>query len=70
MLSVSDNQKVGILLTAFGIFFTSFGVLLFFDRGLLAIGNVSLFPCYQFDSNIFSIAAALPFGYHIGDRIS
>jgi len=40
MLSVSDNQKIGILLTAFGIFFTTFGVLLFFDRGLLAIGNL------------------------------
>eukprot|EP01089_Gocevia_fonbrunei_P001011 TRINITY_DN10969_c0_g1_i3.p1 TRINITY_DN10969_c0_g1~~TRINITY_DN10969_c0_g1_i3.p1 ORF type:complete len:115 (+),score=5.11 TRINITY_DN10969_c0_g1_i3:121-465(+) len=40
MLSLSDNQKIGILLTGFGLFFTVFGVLLFFDRGLLAIGNL------------------------------
>eukprot|EP01087_Luapelamoeba_hula_P023799 TRINITY_DN882_c0_g1_i1.p1 TRINITY_DN882_c0_g1~~TRINITY_DN882_c0_g1_i1.p1 ORF type:complete len:145 (+),score=21.82 TRINITY_DN882_c0_g1_i1:219-653(+) len=40
MFSVNDNQKIGILLTTFGVFFTLFGVLLFFDRGLLAIGNL------------------------------
>ncbi|KAL6043379.1 golgi transport 1B [Balamuthia mandrillaris] len=38
--SISDNQKIGILLSGFGLFFTFFGVLLFFDRGLLAIGNL------------------------------
>eukprot|EP01116_Phalansterium_solitarium_P024974 TRINITY_DN9338_c0_g1_i2.p1 TRINITY_DN9338_c0_g1~~TRINITY_DN9338_c0_g1_i2.p1 ORF type:complete len:139 (-),score=5.99 TRINITY_DN9338_c0_g1_i2:156-572(-) len=37
---LDDNQKIGILLTGFGLFFTFFGVLLFFDRGLLAIGNL------------------------------
>lgn len=40
MLNISDGQKIGILLTGFGLFFTFFGVLLLFDRGLLAIGNL------------------------------
>eukprot|EP01113_Clastostelium_recurvatum_P040190 TRINITY_DN6224_c0_g1_i2.p1 TRINITY_DN6224_c0_g1~~TRINITY_DN6224_c0_g1_i2.p1 ORF type:complete len:138 (-),score=4.63 TRINITY_DN6224_c0_g1_i2:111-524(-) len=37
---LSDQQKIGVLLMGFGIFFTFFGVILFFDRGLLAIGNL------------------------------
>eukprot|EP01088_Endostelium_zonatum_P010995 TRINITY_DN24738_c0_g1_i1.p1 TRINITY_DN24738_c0_g1~~TRINITY_DN24738_c0_g1_i1.p1 ORF type:complete len:142 (+),score=17.47 TRINITY_DN24738_c0_g1_i1:109-534(+) len=37
---LTDNQKIGILLTGFGLFFTFFGVVLLFDRGLLAIGNL------------------------------
>eukprot|EP01100_Stratorugosa_tubuloviscum_P001672 TRINITY_DN1379_c0_g1_i1.p1 TRINITY_DN1379_c0_g1~~TRINITY_DN1379_c0_g1_i1.p1 ORF type:complete len:139 (-),score=38.99 TRINITY_DN1379_c0_g1_i1:228-644(-) len=37
---LSDNYKIGILLSGFGLFFTFSGVLLFFDRGLLAIGNL------------------------------
>jgi len=40
MLNITDTQKVGILLTGFGLFFSLIGVLLFFDRGLLAIGNL------------------------------
>eukprot|EP01090_Pellita_catalonica_P018849 TRINITY_DN621_c0_g1_i2.p1 TRINITY_DN621_c0_g1~~TRINITY_DN621_c0_g1_i2.p1 ORF type:complete len:111 (-),score=3.04 TRINITY_DN621_c0_g1_i2:291-623(-) len=39
-MMISDNQKIGMLLTGFGLFFTFFGVVLFFDRGLLAIGNL------------------------------
>jgi hypothetical protein len=42
MLNITDTQKVGILLTGFGLFFSLLGVLLMFDRGLLAIGNVRL----------------------------
>lgn len=34
------SQEIGVLLTAIGAFFTFLGVLLLFDRGLLAIGNV------------------------------
>jgi len=37
---LDDQQKIGVLLTGFGIFFTFLGVLMFFDRGLLAIGNL------------------------------
>ena len=38
---LSDNQKIGVLLTGLGSLFLLFGVLLFFDRALLAMGNVS-----------------------------
>ena len=34
--------EFGVALTSFGAFFMGAGVLMFFDRGLLALGNVSL----------------------------
>lgn len=40
MVSLSQNQQIGILLTCLGLLFTTFGILLLFDRGLLAIGNL------------------------------
>ncbi|KAI8799953.1 vesicle transport protein [Cladochytrium replicatum] len=37
---LSDGQKIGVGLTAFGVFFMLLGVFLLFDGGLLAIGNI------------------------------
>ncbi|KAG8998010.1 Golgi Transport [Tulasnella sp. JGI-2019a] len=37
---LSDAQKIGVGLTSFGIFFMFLGVMLFFDGGLLALGNI------------------------------
>ena len=35
-----DNQTIGVILSFLGVLFTVLGVLLFFDRPLLSIGNV------------------------------
>lgn len=40
MYSLDDNRKIGIGLSTAGVLFTILGVLLFFDRALLAMGNV------------------------------
>lgn len=40
MIEVTDTQKIGIGLAAFGGFFLFLGVVLLFDKGLLAIGNI------------------------------
>ncbi|EGG14997.1 golgi transport protein 1 [Cavenderia fasciculata] len=37
---LTDQQKIGVMLSGMGLFFTFFGVMMFFDRGLLAIGNL------------------------------
>lgn len=44
MFEVTDTQKIGVGLVGFGISFLFLGVLLLFDKGLLAIGNI-LFIC-------------------------
>jgi len=44
MMQISDTQKIGVGLAGFGIAFLFLGMLLFFDKGLLAIGNI-LFIC-------------------------
>jgi len=44
MLNLSNDQTIGMLFTIFGLAFTSLGVLLFFDPGLIALGNM-LFLC-------------------------
>ncbi|CAG08683.1 unnamed protein product, partial [Tetraodon nigroviridis] len=40
MISLTDTQKIGMGLTGFGVFFLLFGMMLFFDKALLAIGNI------------------------------
>lgn len=37
---IDDNRKIGIGLSTAGLFFTVLGIFMFFDRGLLAMGNV------------------------------
>lgn len=40
MYSLDDNRKIGIGLSSAGLLFTVLGVVMFFDRALLAMGNV------------------------------
>ncbi|XP_043723526.1 vesicle transport protein GOT1 isoform X2 [Telopea speciosissima] len=37
---ITEQKKIGIGLIGFGFFFTFLGIILFFDRGLLALGNI------------------------------
>ncbi|XP_063911233.1 vesicle transport protein GOT1B isoform X1 [Zophobas morio] len=40
MFEVSDTQKIGVGLAGFGVFFLFLGVILLFDKSLLALGNI------------------------------
>lgn len=37
---LSDNQKIGVGLSLAGVVFVFLGILLFFDRGLITLGNL------------------------------
>ncbi|KAL8546613.1 hypothetical protein ACS0TY_006364 [Phlomoides rotata] len=37
---MNDRKKVGLGLAGFGVFFSFWGIIFFFDKGLLAIGNI------------------------------
>jgi len=41
---ISDQQTIGAFLVGFSIFFSGFGVMMFFDRGLLSVGNLLMIP--------------------------
>lgn len=42
MMEISTNTQIGIGLTCMGLAFIFLGIILLFDKGLLAIGNVSI----------------------------
>eukprot|EP00249_Psilotum_nudum_P008970 c21626_g1_i1 orf=426-848(-) len=37
---MNDRKKIGIGLTGFGVLFTFLGMIFFFDKGLIAMGNI------------------------------
>ncbi|KAG6526390.1 hypothetical protein ZIOFF_016374 [Zingiber officinale] len=37
---MNDQKKIGLGLTGFGVFFSILGIIFFFDKGLLAMGNI------------------------------
>ncbi|KAM0935474.1 putative vesicle transport protein, Got1/SFT2 [Dioscorea sansibarensis] len=37
---MNDRKKIGLGLTGFGMFFSFLGIIFFFDKGLLAMGNI------------------------------
>ncbi|KAH7834140.1 hypothetical protein Vadar_013082 [Vaccinium darrowii] len=37
---MNDRKKIGLGLSGFGIFFSFLGIIFFFDKGLLAMGNI------------------------------
>lgn len=41
MLEISTNTQIGLGLTGMGLAFIFLGIVFLFDKGLLAIGNVS-----------------------------
>ncbi|WMV08662.1 hypothetical protein MTR67_002047, partial [Solanum verrucosum] len=40
---MNDRKKIGLGLTGFGVFFSFFGIIFFFDKGLIAMGNILFF---------------------------
>jgi len=40
MMMMGDNTRIGVLMVGLGLLFLFLGILLFFDSGLLAIGNI------------------------------
>ncbi|KAB0792299.1 hypothetical protein PPYR_14258 [Photinus pyralis] len=40
MFEITDTQKIGVGLAGFGMFFLFLGVLMLFDKSLLALGNI------------------------------
>ncbi|KAM3324111.1 Vesicle transport protein GOT1B [Capsicum baccatum] len=40
---MNDRKKIGLGLTGFGVFFSFLGIMFFFDKGLIAMGNILFF---------------------------
>ena len=56
MFTLTDNRKIGIMLTVLGLGFMTLGVLLFFDSGLIAIGDVLFLASFPFLVGVQSTA--------------
>eukprot|EP00753_Platysulcus_tardus_P004893 PLAT1275.1.p2 GENE.PLAT1275.1~~PLAT1275.1.p2 ORF type:complete len:140 (-),score=52.15 PLAT1275.1:447-866(-) len=54
MFAMSDNRKIGTLLLLLGVLFLGLGVVLFFDRALLMMGNVLFLAGFTFLSGLTS----------------
>jgi hypothetical protein len=48
MFTLTDNRKIGIMLTVLGLGFMMLGILLFFDSGLIAIGDILFLASFPF----------------------
>jgi ABC-type Co2+ transport system permease subunit len=40
MINLSDNRSIGVMLSALGMLFSFSGIILFLDKGLMALGNI------------------------------
>lgn len=56
MLALAHQTEIGLGLTGFGIFFSFLGIIFFFDKGLLAMGNVSVMTNFSLVFFIFLVA--------------
>ena len=54
-MKLAHETEIGLGLTGFGVFFSFLGILFFFDKGLLAMGNVSYIYFDLFYFVLFSV---------------
>lgn len=59
-LQLSDNRTIGIMMISLGSFFFFIGVLMIFDRGLMALGNLLFLGYYNYLC-VFYLNRGFPF---------
>jgi hypothetical protein len=59
-LTLAEISEIGVGLAGFGVSFLFLGILLLFDKGLLAIGNVS--TVVEIYLQLFRVSVAVPQG--------